>query len=188
ERKPIDSLCSNIGHLLWSGIVPPTRVDAIVDQLMSDVLWSGWGVRTMSTDDRGYNPLAYHNGTVWPHDNSLIAAGLRRYGHHDAAARIAGAVVRAAGHFDYRLPEVFAGFDEQLTHTPVSYPTASSPQAWAAGAPLLLLTTTLGLSPDSDGVRCDPHLPVHFGHVGLHGIPGRWGRADAVAGEPAARG
>src|SRR5262249_32002893 len=80
DKAPVDSLCSNIGHLLGSGIAPPNRVDAIVDQLMGDELWSGWGVRTMSTADAAYNPLAYHNGTVWPHDNSIIAAGLARYG------------------------------------------------------------------------------------------------------------
>ena len=77
EKRPVDSLCSNIGHLLWSGIVPPHRVDAIADALMGDELWSGWGVRTMSSGDVGFNPISYHNGSVWPHDNSLIAAGSR---------------------------------------------------------------------------------------------------------------
>ena len=90
-------------------------------------------------------------------------------------------VGRAAGSFDHRLPEVFAGCDEQLTHTPVSYPTASSPQAWAAGAPLLLLSTVLGLGPKVDGLGCDPHLPERFGDVALYGVPGRWGRVDVVA-------
>jgi len=137
----------------------------------------------MASTEGAYNPVEYHNGTVWPHDNSLIAAGLRRYGHHDAAARIAEAVVRAAGYFDHRLPEVFAGTDEELTHTPVAYPTASSPQAWAAGATLLLLSTALGLTPEPDGLRLDPHLPGAWGDVALYGVPGRWGRADAVASE-----
>jgi glycogen debranching enzyme len=187
-KRQVDSLTSNIGQLLWSGIVDDARADAVVSQLMAAPLYSGWGVRTMASSEGAYNPVEYHNGTVWPHDNSLIAAGLRRYGHDDAAARIADAVVRAARYFDYRLPEVFAGYDEQLTHIPVSYPTASSPQAWAAGAPLLLLTTTLGLGPDGDGLRSDPHLPARFGHVELHGVPGRWGRADVVAGEHVAQG
>ena len=80
EKRQVDSLCSNIGHLLWSGIVPRERVDAVVDALMGEDLWSGWGVRTMSSADTAYNPLSYHNGTVWPHDNSLIAVGLARYG------------------------------------------------------------------------------------------------------------
>jgi glycogen debranching enzyme len=185
EKRQVDSLTSNIGHLLWRGIVDDARADAVATHLMDAPLYSGWGVRTMASSEGAYNPVEYHNGTVWPHDNSLIAAGLRRYGHHDAAARIAEAVVDAARYFDYRIPEVFAGCDKQLTHVPVSYPTASSPQAWADGAPLLLLTTTLWLSPDLDDVRCDPHLPARFGRVGLYGVPGRWGRADAVAdGQP----
>jgi glycogen debranching enzyme len=181
DKRQVDSLTSNIGHLLWSGIVDDARAEAVAAHLMDRPLYSGWGVRTMASTEGAYNPVEYHNGTVWPHDNSLIAAGLRRYGYRDAAARIAEAVVRAAGYFDHRLPEVFAGCDEQLTHTPVSYPTASSPQAWAAGAPLLLLSTALGLSPEVDGVGCDPHLPARFGDVALRGVPGRWGRADVAA-------
>jgi glycogen debranching enzyme len=167
RKRRVDSLCSNMGHLLWSGIVDDERAAAVASHLMDDPLYSGWGVRTMAGTEGGYNPVEYHNGTVWPHDNSLIAAGLRRYGHHDAAARIAEAVVRAAGYFDHRLPEVFAGCDERLTHAPVEYPTASSPQAWAAAAPLLLLTTVLGLAPGRDGPSCDPHLPPEFGDVAL---------------------
>src|SRR4029079_10401893 len=108
EGRQMDSLCSNVGHLLWSGIVPEERADAVVDALMGEGLWSGWGVRTMSTDDVAYNPLSYHNGTVWPHDNSLIAAGLARYGRWDEAFRIVRAMIDAAAHFDYALPEVFA--------------------------------------------------------------------------------
>jgi glycogen debranching enzyme len=186
DKRPVDSLTSNIGHLLWSGVVDEERAEAVVAHLMDAPLYSGWGVRTMAASEGAYNPVEYHNGTVWPHDNSLIAAGLRRYGHHDAAARIAEALVSAAGFFDHRLPEVFAGVDEQLTHTPVAYPTASSPQAWAAGAPLLLLTTVLGLTPTPDGLHCDAHLPARFGTVTLSGVPGRWGRTDVAAEAPAA--
>jgi glycogen debranching enzyme len=186
DKRPVDSLTSNIGHLLWSGIVDDERAGAIATHLMDAPLFSGWGVRTMAATEGAYNPVEYHNGTVWPHDNSLIAAGLGRYGHHDAAARIAEATVRAAGSFDHRLPEVFAGFDEQLTHAPVAYPTASSPQAWAAGAPLLLLSTVLGLRPSAEGPHSDPHLPAGWGTVTLSGIPGRWGRADVTAEAPAA--
>ena len=180
-KRQVDSLTSNVGHLLWSGIVDDERAAAVVAHLMDAPLFSGWGVRTMARTEGAYNPVEYHNGTVWPHDNSLIAAGLRRYGHHEAAARIAEATVRAAGYFDHRLPEVFAGCDEHLTHTPVAYPTASSPQAWAAGAPLLLLSTVLGLMPSPDGLRCEAHLPARWGGVALSGIPGRWGRADVAA-------
>jgi glycogen debranching enzyme len=154
---------------------------------MEPTMYTGWGVRTMASDQGGYNPVEYHNGTVWPHDNSLIAAGLRRYGYRAEAARIADAMVRAGGFFDARLPEVFAGCDERLTSLPVAYPTASSPQAWAAAAPLLLLSTTLGLTPGEEGPRCEPHLPAGFGRVALRDLPGRWGRADieAEAADPA---
>ena len=148
EKQPVDSLCSNIGHLLWSGIVPRERVDAIVDALMGEELWSGWGVRTMSTADAGYNPLSYHNGTVWPHDNSLIAVGLARYGRWSEAQRIIRRMLTAAGHFGYQLPEVFAGLARQETPFPIAYPTAARPQAWAAGTPVLLLQVLLGLRPD----------------------------------------
>jgi glycogen debranching enzyme len=178
EKRQVDSLTSNIGHLLWSGIVREEHAEAVVRHLMGDALYSGWGVRTMAVGDAGYNPIEYHNGTVWPHDNSLIAAGLRRYGFGGEAARIASAIVRSSRHFQYRLPEVFAGTSSSVTHAPVEYPTASSPQAWAAGAGLLALTTVLGLRPTPAGPVCDPHLPEDFSRVALRGLRGRWGRAD----------
>ncbi|HEX2293496.1 MAG TPA: glycogen debranching N-terminal domain-containing protein [Gaiellaceae bacterium] len=148
EKNQVDSLCSNVGHLLWSGIVPIERVDAVVDALMGDAMWSGWGIRTMSTLDHGYNPLAYHNGTVWPHDNSLIAWGLARYGRWPEAYRVVRQMLTAARHFDYQLPEVFAGMPRTETRFPIAYPTAARPQAWAAGTPVLLLQILLGLAPD----------------------------------------
>ena len=147
-KNQVDALCSNVGHLLWSGIVPPERVDAVVDSLMGASLWSGWGVRTMSAADAGYNPLSYHNGTVWPHDNSLIAQGLARYGRWAEAQRIVRRMLTAARHFDYQLPEVFAGLPRSETPFPIAYPTAARPQAWAAGTPVLLLQVLLGLEPD----------------------------------------
>jgi glycogen debranching enzyme len=148
DKRRVDSLTSNIGHLLWSGIVPSERVDAVVDQLMGEELWSGWGVRTMSAGDGGFNPLAYHNGTVWPHDNSLIAWGLARYGRWAEAQRIIRRLLHASSYFDHQLPEVFAGFTRTETPFPIPYPTAATPQAWAAGAPVLLLQLLLGLEPD----------------------------------------
>jgi glycogen debranching enzyme len=174
EHNRIDSLCSNIGHLLWSGIVPSERVDAVVDQLMGDSLWSGWGVRTMSTDDRAYNPLAYHNGTVWPHDNSLIAWGLARYGRWPEAYRVVRQMLTAARHFDYQLPEVFAGLPRAETRFPIAYPTAARPQAWAAGTPVLLLQLLLGLQPDRRqstlGTIAPPELPAWAGSLRLSGV------------------
>jgi glycogen debranching enzyme len=178
DKRPVDSLCSNMGHLLWSGIVDEDRARPVAAHLMGRRLHSGWGVRTMAAGEAGYNPVEYHNGTVWPHDNALIAAGLRRYGYASEAARLAESIIGAGEFFDHRLPEVFAGCDEQLTHAPVSYPTASSPQAWAAAAPLLLLSTVLGLTPGENGPSCEPHLPPRFGRVALRDLAGRWGRAD----------
>jgi glycogen debranching enzyme len=148
DKRQVDSLCSNIGHLLWSGIVPAERVDAVVDALMGEELWSGWGVRTMSTGDAGYNPLSYHNGTVWPHDNSLLAQGLARHRRWPEAQRIVRRMLGAAAHFHNQLPEVFAGLPREETPFPIAYPTAARPQAWAAGTPVLLLQVLLGLQPD----------------------------------------
>jgi glycogen debranching enzyme len=174
EKRKVDSLCSNIGHLLWSGIVPPHRVDAVVDQLMADQLWSGWGVRTMSTGDAGYNPLAYHNGTVWPHDNSIVAAGLARYARWPEAQRVVQRMLTAAQHFGYQLPEVFAGMRRSETPFPIAYPTAARPQAWAAGTPVLLLQVLLGLQPDrrrhSLTTVAPPELPSWAGSIRLSGI------------------
>ena len=148
DKRKVDSLTSNNGHLLWSGIVDDDKAEAVIGHLMGDRMFSGWGVRTMADGEGGYNPIEYHNGTMWPHDNSFVAAGLRRYGHAEDAARIAYAILEAATYFDWRLPEVFAGYPRSLTHFPVEYPTASSPQAWATGTPLLLLRVMLGLEPD----------------------------------------
>ena len=115
---------------------------------MGDELWSGWGVRTMSSDDAGFNPLSYHNGTVWPHDNSLIAWGLAREGHWPECHRIVRRMLSAGSYFGYQLPEVFAGLPRAETPFPIAYPTAARPQAWAAGTPVLLLQVLLGLHPD----------------------------------------
>jgi glycogen debranching enzyme len=148
EKKQVDARCSNIGHLLWSGIALPERVPAVVDQLLSDALFSGWGIRTMSSDEAAYNPISYHNGTVWPHDTALAAWGLARHGYVEAARRIARALIEAAGHFDWSLPEVFAGYARDETPFPIAYPTAARPQAWAAGTPILLVRVLLGIEPD----------------------------------------
>ncbi len=148
EKRPIDAIGSNMGHLLWSGIVPPERVQGVADLLMSERLWSGWGIRTMAAGERAYNPLVYHTGTVWPHDNSLIAWGLGRAGRTHDVELIVRRTVESAVEFDHRLPEVFAGFSRNRTGVPVAYPTASRPQAWAAATPVLLLRVLLGLEPD----------------------------------------
>jgi glycogen debranching enzyme len=174
DKQRVDSLCSNIGHLLWSGIVPDERAPQIVSALMSPPLWSGWGVRTMSTEDSAYSPLSYHNGTVWPHDNSLIAAGLARYGYREEALRIVQQMLEAAVYFDFELPEVFAGLARETTPFPIAYPTAARPQAWAAGTPVLLLQVLLGLRPDqhrrSLETTLDEGLPAWIGSLRLAGV------------------
>lgn len=147
ERRAADSLTSNIGHLLWNGIVPPERVETIAAQLTHPALFNGWGVRTMSDLDQPYNPLAYHNGTVWPHDTSLCIAGLAKAGAWQQAEQLARAMFDAADAFDGRLPEVFAGLPREQTQYPVEYPTASRPQAWAAATPILLVAALLGIEP-----------------------------------------
>jgi glycogen debranching enzyme len=186
DKKPVDALTSNIGHLLWSGIVDDDRADQVVATLLGERLFSGWGVRTMAEADGGYNPIGYHQGTVWPHDNSLIAAGLRRYGYHAEAATIAFAVLEAAQYFLGRLPETFAGYPRALTEYPVEYPTACSPQAWATATPLLLLRVMLGLEPRGDGVALDPLLPGRITDLALRGLPGPGGAYDADARAPPA--
>jgi glycogen debranching enzyme len=165
EKRHVDSITSNPGHLLWSGIVDEERARSIAGQFVGEPLFSGWGARTMASGEAGFSPIRYHNGTVWPHDNSLIAFGLARYGYRDEAAILAQATLEAAAHFRYRLPEVFAGYPRRKTGFPVEYPTASSPQAWAAAAPLLLIRALLGLEP---GGATDPHLPDKIDHLELH--------------------
>jgi glycogen debranching enzyme len=184
DDERVDSHCSNMGQLLWSGIVPPHRVDAIADQLFGDGLWSGWGVRTMSRHDGGYGPLSYHNGTVWPHDNSLIAWGLARYGRHGEARRIARALFDAAAEFSYALPEVFTGLARSATPFPVPYPTANRPQAWAAATPILLLRVVLGLEPERERAtivsRCTEPLPAWLEGTIVQGIPAFGSAWDVV--------
>ena len=148
KQDRVDALCSNLGHLLWSGIVLPHRLPQIAAELSGPDLWSGWGVRTMGAAEAAYNPLSYHNGTVWPHDTALAAWGLARSGYTDFAQLFARSLIEAAATLDYALPEVFAGYARSETAFPVAYPTAAKPQAWAAGAPVLCLTLLLGLRPD----------------------------------------
>jgi glycogen debranching enzyme len=179
DGTPVDSLASNNGLLLWSGIVDKAKAPSVVGHLMGPRLWSGWGVRTLAEGEGRYNPVGYHLGTVWPFDNSFIAWGLRRYGYKEEAARIAAGILDAATFFDGRLPEAFAGYERSVTRYPVRYPTACSPQAWSTGAPLLLLRTMLGLEPVGEHLLVDPALPDRVGHLELLDIRGRWGRMDA---------
>jgi len=180
DGNAVDALSSNIGHLLWSGIVDRSKAKAVAARLMESRLYSGWGVRTLAEGERRFNPIGYHVGTVWPFDNSFIAWGLRRYGFREEAARIAAGILDAAEFFEGRLPEAFGGYPRMLTRYPVEYPTACSPQAWSTGAPLLLLRTMLGLEPLEGRLVVDPTLPPGMGQIELLDIPGRWGRVDAL--------
>jgi glycogen debranching enzyme len=179
EGRQVDSLTSNNGHLLWSGIVDKSKAKAVAGHLVGPRLFSGWGVRTLAEGEGRYNPIGYHVGTVWPFDCSFIAWGLRRYGFKEEAAMIAAGILEAAEFFDGRLPEAFGGYERGETMYPVQYPTACSPQAWSTGAPLLLLRTMLGLEPEGDRLVVDPALPQTIGRLELLDIPGRWGRIDA---------
>jgi glycogen debranching enzyme len=183
SKRKVDSLCSNIGQLLWSGIVDSEKARAVRDHLMSPEMFSGWGIRTMAVGEGGYNPIEYHNGTVWPHDCSFIAAGLARYGFRRDAAEIIAGIFVASLFFGHRLPEVFAGYERAKTQYPVQYPTACIPQAWAAASPMLGIRTLLGMEPKGETLTSaeDAVLPSWMGTLTVDGIPGRWGRTTLVA-------
>ncbi|MEU4776624.1 glycogen debranching N-terminal domain-containing protein [Micromonospora sp. NPDC023633] len=181
DGRQCDVLSSNIGHLLWSGIVDHDRAEKIAEHLVGPRLFTGWGVRTLAEGEVRYNPIGYHNGTIWPFDNSFIAWGLRRYGFAEEAAVIASGILDAATYFEGRLPEAFGGYPRELTKFPVEYPTACSPQAWSTGTPLLLLRTMLGLEPHEGHLAVEPRLPIGMGRIEVLDIPGRWGRVDAFA-------
>jgi glycogen debranching enzyme len=183
NKRKVDSLCSNIGQLLWSGIVGDDKAQAVRDHLMSPKMFSGWGIRTMAEGEGGFNPIEYHNGTVWPHDNSFIAAGLARYGFREDASDVIAGIFEASWFFNHRLPEVFAGYERAKTRYPVQYTTACIPQAWAAATPMLGIRTLLGLEPKGEVLTsaADPILPFWMGTLTVDGIPGRWGRAKVVA-------
>ncbi len=154
---------SNAGHCLYTGIAPTDHAYPIAHSLLSKDFYSGWGIRTVASSESRYNPISYHNGSVWPHDNGLIAAGLARYGFKDMACEILSALLAASTFVDlYRLPELFCGLDRRTHEGPTLYPVACAPQAWAAGAVFLLLQSCLGLSLNAQKkqIRLDgPHLP-----------------------------
>ncbi|MDI4658936.1 amylo-alpha-1,6-glucosidase [Xanthobacter autotrophicus] len=163
EKRPCRVKSSNAGHALFTGIALPERAPAVAAQLMAGASFSGWGVRTIAAGEARFNPMSYHNGSIWPHDNAVIAMGLARYGFRREAARIFEGLLQASISFDLRrLPELFCGFSRQRSQGPVSYPVACAPQAWAAAAPLALLQATLGLGFDIDARRVTfarPELP-----------------------------
>ncbi|WP_102145338.1 amylo-alpha-1,6-glucosidase [Mycobacterium hubeiense] len=173
RKRPVDALTSNIGHCLWTGIATDAHAEVIVERLARDEMDSGFGLRTLATTMGAYNPMSYHNGSVWPHDTAIAVAGLLRYAHIPGAValaeRLAGGLLDAADAFGGRLPELYCGFPRSQFKLPVPYPTSCSPQAWASAAPLLLLRSFLGLDPHVPDRRLTvaPRLPQAWGRVAL---------------------
>ena len=173
DKKQVDVISSNAGHLLWSGIVDKNKARSIAKGLMDEHMFSGWGIRTITKDSAAYNPISYHRGSVWPHDNAIIAAGLKKYGFRKESGRIIEALIQASRHFAFnRLPELFCGYDRSEFSFPVDYPTSSSPQAWAASTIPFFITTILGIEPNAhDGkVIIDPTMIKGMDYLGMHGI------------------
>jgi len=197
EKKKVLTVASNAGHCLWSGIAPPERARKVVERLMAPDMWTGWGIRTLSKNNPAFNPYKYQTGSVWPHDNALIAVGFKNYGFGLEAARVAHDISLAAGHFPLnQLPELYTAFDRDETNFPVQYLGANVPQAWAAGSAFMLTQAMLGFLPDAPRNRLyvDPSLPkwlpdltVRDLHVGKHKIDIRfWREGDGTRFEVAA--
>jgi glycogen debranching enzyme len=181
EKKAVATVASNQGHLLWSGIVRPDRAARVVQRLFQPDMWSGWGIRTLSARHPAYNPLAYQRGSVWPHDNGLIAMGMKRYGFANECARVARDISEAASYFaGYRLPELYSGIERTPASFPVQYRGANVPQAWAAGAVFHLLQAILGLQADAPNGRLfvDPSLPHWLPDLSLSGLRVGTGRLN----------
>jgi glycogen debranching enzyme len=173
DKNKVLTIASNAGHCLWSGIVPPERAKRVVDRLMAPDMWTGWGIRTLSADHAAFNPYNYQTGSVWPHDNAIIAMGFRRYGFHKEAARIAHDVSIAASHFLLnQLPELYTASERNESNFPVQYIGANVPQAWAAGSVFMLTAALLGFVPDAPHNRLyvDPHLPAWLPDLTVHDL------------------
>ena len=185
RKRPVDSLASNMGHCLWTGIVDVDKAAQVAHHLVSPAMFSGWGVRTLASTMGGYNPISYHCGSVWPHDNAIIAAGLMRYGFVEEAQRVIMAMLDAASTQGGRLPELFTGLERDEFPGVVGYPTSCSPQAWAAASPLLFLRTLLRLEPwvPHSKVWLSPTLPSGIGRLRVDRIPLGGRRVSVVAGD-----
>jgi glycogen debranching enzyme len=174
-KRPAATIGSNAGQALWSGIIPAARAMTVADRMLQPDLFSGWGIRTYAAGQVGYNPVGYHTGSVWPHDNALAAAGFKVAGAADGANTIAGRLIEAAQWFpDLRLPELFCGYDRAAVGAPVAYPVACSPQAWAAAAPFSFIATMLGLRADASAKRLEliqPTLPDWLTKLTITGLP-----------------
>src|SRR5579875_470909 len=173
DKRPIDSLTSNIGHCLWTGIVDREKAAEIARHLIDPNMFAGWGIRTLASSMGAYNPMSYQNGSVWPHDTAISAAGLMRYGFVEEAQKIISGLLDAADHFGGRLPELFCGFDRGEFAFPVAYPTSCSPQAWAAASVFCMVRTLLGLDPSipRGELAVAPNLPPRIGNLRVENVP-----------------
>lgn len=173
EKRRLDSVASNMGHVLWTGTASVEQARDVARTLAHRSMFSGWGVRTLSSTARGYNPLGYHIGSVWPHDTALAVEGLLAYGCDAEGLEIADGLIAAMAAFDGQLPELFGGHDRRVEAAPVPYPTACRPQAWAAGVPLALTASLLGIRPvpDTGTVALSPRLPSSIERLAVEGIP-----------------
>lgn len=185
EKRPVPDITTNPGHALIGGIVPPERASRVAARLIAPDMAGGWGLRTRASTDANYNPMSYHNGSVWPHDNSLVAYGLACADQREAASEVAGQLLDAARHYRlFRLPELYCGWgpDEIALGRPADYPVSCSPQAWAAGTPYLLLHAMLGLEPDAPNktLHVRPHLPPWLGRVEVRNLQVGAGRVDLL--------
>jgi glycogen debranching enzyme len=178
KKRQVDACASNMGHCLVYGLIDEDKAPQVVEHLMSSEMFSGWGVRTLASNMGAYNPASYHNGSVWPHDNALIASGLLRYGFIAEAQRISTALLEAAEFSGGRLPELFCGFSRDQIAEPVPYPTACSPQAWAAATPIRLVTSLMRYDTHASlgGVWVDPVLPESYGDLHISNAPLAGGR------------
>jgi glycogen debranching enzyme len=167
DKQQVDSITSNPGHCFWSGLVDKGKAAKVAKRLLEPDMFSGWGIRTLSTNEKAYDPQSYHDGSIWPHDNSIIAWGLKSYGFAEEANQVIGALIEASKHFDYRLPELFCGYPREPGKPPIIYHSTCSPQAWASGSTILFIQTMLGLYPDApDGVLyVNPTLPEWLKYV-----------------------
>jgi glycogen debranching enzyme len=165
DKRQVDSVTSNPGHCLWTGIADESVAGRVGATMVDPTLWSGWGIRTLSTANEGFNPMSYHCGSIWPHDNAIAVAGLARYGLVEYAQRVASALLDVADHDGGALPELFCGIDRSDIEVPVSYPTSCQPQAWSAAAPILILRSLL---------RLEPNAPDRVLRVAADAVPASW--------------
>jgi glycogen debranching enzyme len=184
DKRPCRVRASNAGHALFAGIAYPERAATVARTLTGGDFFGGWGVRTLAATEARYNPMSYHNGSVWPHDNALIAAGFASYGFRDQAAKVFEGMFAALGYIELRrLPELFCGFSRKRAQGPTSYPVACSPQAWAAATPLSMVQSCIGLGFDPDEMQItfrDPVLPSFINDLVLRGLTIKGGSADVA--------